>query len=1008
MSGASSSPFDEALLARIGGQRLAVGHANPFLLDDPGDVWLVLRGRLDLHAVPVLDGAVIGQGRHLLALGPGDLAFGGAGCALEPPDDLPGLREELRLPGVRLGLRAIATVGTELFRGALHTISGEGFDLQTVDWVDRWASALSLALVRGARPVPTALLEADPDIALPAGAVLAAHHGDVVWMRLAAGAALFLGDPDSPILPGMPPVPVAEHSWVTLPEAAVATATFSPQQLRERSLWPALAAHHGRVAVMLRRQFLRDEAAAAIAWQGRLAERGAAFAAGVADIAGVLSPGDRPPAAEEFLQSRRSSDPLLAACQAVGAALRLPVSGPSFAVEGTHSPLDEIARASGLHMRQVELRDRWWQQDAGPLLAFRAGEGAEPVALLPAGPRRYRLHDPAAGGEADRPVDAAVAEGLHERAVMLYRPLPPALRRFGPLLRFGARGIGADLTTVVGMGVLAALLGLFAPIATGLLLEHVLPRAEEGLHQAIIAGLAAVALASAVFAVVRDIAVVRIQGRMDGVIQAAIWSRVLTLPAPFFRAFTAGDLADRAMGVNAIREALSGAFAVTLLGGLASLSSLGLMLWYSPRMALAGGALVLLLALGSLLVFRLQLPHLRRAQAISGRLQGLVFQLMSGIAKLRASGAEARAFGRWAGAYAEERGAVYRADRIGAVGAVLSAAFPMLASLVIFATLASGGFGAAPPATGGVAAGPAQLGEFIAFNAAFGQFTAGVLGIVAALNTLALVVPLFERLSPILEAAGEEASGAAPPGALSGEIRFADVRFRYDRNGPPVIDGVSLHIAAGEYVALVGASGSGKSTLLRLLLGFEQPESGGIFLDGQDLAGLDLRAVRRQVGVVLQNGRLQPGSIFENIVGNSPFTAEEAWEAVRIAGLEPDIRAMPMGLQTVLSEGAQALSGGQRQRLLIARALIRRPRILVFDEATSALDNTSQGIVKATLDRLNVTRIVIAHRLSTISDVHRILVMEEGRVVESGGFEELLRRGGAFAALARRQLGGAD
>jgi ATP-binding cassette subfamily C protein len=1015
---ATAPAFDEQLLARIGGQRLAVGHSNPFLLSDPSEVWLVLRGQLDLHVVPVRDGRAIGTGRHVLSLGPGDLAFGGVACPLQAPA---GLREALQAPGVELGLRAIATLGAELFRGDLRSIAGEAFDLQTVSWVDRWAAALSAALVRGARRVPTGLVEADPDVPVAAGAVLAAHHGDVVWVSLSAGSARFLGEAESPIRPGMMPVPVAEHSWISFEEPALASATFSPQQLRRGHLWPALAAHHQRVAAILRRQFLADEVASAGAWQSRLAERRRAFNAGITDIAAVLRPrGPRGGSPFEAPQDI-SPDPLMAACQAVGQVLRARIVPPSFEPEQAHSPLEEIARASGLNLREVELRGQWWRQDAGPLLAFRAGDGAEPVALLPDGPRRYRLHDPAAGAAADRAVDADVAGGLRPRAVMLYRPLPYGLRRFGPLLRFGALGIAPDVTTMALMGVLAALLALFAPVATGALLESVLPNAQEALHHAIIAGLMAAALAGAVFTIVRDVAVVRIQGRMDGVVQSAIWSRLLSLPAPFFRGYTAGDLADRAMGVNRIREALSGAFTVALLGSLTSVSSLGLMVWYSPRLALAAGALLLVLAAVNLVVFRLQLPHLRHAQAVNGRLQGLVFQLMGGIAKLRASGAEARAFSRWARAYAEERSAIYRADRIGTVQAVLTEAFPPLASAVVFATMAWIGLGAILPgvvaggaAAGGAGAGaaaPMGLGDFVAFNAAFGQLTAGVLGIVMALNTLLLVVPMFERITPILQAAaeGEAADGAAgagamPPGTLTGEIRFADVDFRYQPDGPPTIDRLSLHIAAGEYVALVGASGSGKSTLIRLLLGFEQPESGGIYLDGLDLAGLDLRAVRRQIGIVLQHGRLQHGSIFENVVGNAPFTLDEAWKAVRLAGLEPDIRDMPMGLQTVLSEGAQALSGGQRQRLLIARALIRRPRILILDEATSALDNVTQKAVKTTLDRLNVTRIVIAHRLSTISDVHRIVVLDQGRIAETGSFTQLLARGGVFADLARRQL----
>jgi ATP-binding cassette subfamily C protein len=205
-------------------------------------------------------------------------------------------------------------------------------------------------------------------------------------------------------------------------------------------------------------------------------------------------------------------------------------------------------------------------------------------------------------------------------------------------------------------------------------------------------------------------------------------------------------------------------------------------------------------------------------------------------------------------------------------------------------------------------------------------------------------------------------------------------------------------------VAIVGASGSGKSTLFRMLLRFETPESGSIYYDRRDLATLDVQALRQQIGVVLQNGRIRAGSIHKNIVGTANLTVEEAWEAARMAGLDADIEAMPMGMQTVLGEGGGSLSGGQRQRLLIARALVRRPRILLFDEATSALDNTTQDTVSRSMDNLRSTRVVIAHRLSTIQRADWIYVMEKGQVVQQGAYRELLAQEGPFAELARRQL----
>jgi ATP-binding cassette subfamily C protein len=336
-------------------------------------------------------------------------------------------------------------------------------------------------------------------------------------------------------------------------------------------------------------------------------------------------------------------------------------------------------------------------------------------------------------------------------------------------------------------------------------------------------------------------------------------------------------------------------------------------------------------------------------------------------------------------------------ERIGLGHSLLGSVYPIISMAVLFAVIVWV-LEATKPTSG------FSVGSFVSFNGAFGQFLAGVLGLVGALNTIVAVVPLYERLRPILEAPSETKADSATPGVMGGEVRLSHATFRYNPEGPPTLDNVSLKIASGEYVAFVGASGSGKSTILRLVLGFEQPESGAVYLDGLDLATLDLRAMRRQIGVVLQSGRLQAGSIFENIVGAAPLTMDDAWEAARLAGLASDIEAMPMGLHTVLSEGAQGISGGQRQRLLIARALVRKPRLLILDEATSALDNRTQAAVKETLDKLNVTRIVVAHRLSTITDVHRIFVFDQGRLIETGGYKELLERGGHFAALARRQL----
>ncbi|HEX2644839.1 MAG TPA: ATP-binding cassette domain-containing protein, partial [Thermoanaerobaculia bacterium] len=299
---------------------------------------------------------------------------------------------------------------------------------------------------------------------------------------------------------------------------------------------------------------------------------------------------------------------------------------------------------------------------------------------------------------------------------------------------------------------------------------------------------------------------------------------------------------------------------------------------------------------------------------------------------------------------------------------------------------------------------PLTLGEFLAFNAAFGQFLAAALSMVGVFSSVLAMVPIYERLSPILEETPEVDASKPDAGELAGGIELSHVSFRYQPDGPLILDDVSIRARPGEFIALVGPSGSGKSTCLRLILGFERPTSGSIYYDGQDVSSLDVQSVRRQIGVVLQSGRPLVGSIYSNIVGGANLPIDDAWEAARMAGMEEDIKNMPMGMHTVISEGADTFSGGQKQRLLIARALVRRPRILLFDEATSALDNRTQEIVSQSLERLKATRVVIAHRLSTILHADRIYVVEGGRVVEEGTYDELLRSGGTFARLAERQI----
>jgi ATP-binding cassette subfamily C protein len=350
-------------------------------------------------------------------------------------------------------------------------------------------------------------------------------------------------------------------------------------------------------------------------------------------------------------------------------------------------------------------------------------------------------------------------------------------------------------------------------------------------------------------------------------------------------------------------------------------------------------------------------------------------------------------FGLWAEVFARRRSALVSGQRYANLRTTFYGCYPIIATLLLYRV-----------AAGSLGPNGLSLGGFLAVSTAFGQLLAAMMAAGASIAGILGAVPLFERLKPIVTTEPEHQDDKSDPGPLTGAIEISRLSFRYAPQAPLVLDDISLRVEPGQFAAIVGASGSGKTTLQRLLLGFETAQSGDILYDGQPIGNLDTSALRRRIGVVLQSARVMSGSIHENITAGLPYSLEEAWEAARMAGLAADIEAMPMGMHSVLMEGASTLSGGQLQRLMIARALIGKPQVLILDEATSALDNVSQAVVTDSLNRLHATRIVIAHRLSTIRDADRIFVMERGRLVETGGFDELMAANGAFAALARRQL----
>lgn len=689
--------------------------------------------------------------------------------------------------------------------------------------------------------------------------------------------------------------------------------------------------------------------------------------------------------------------PLLSAMGKIGRNLGVSISPPKASedINRLKNPLDGIIRASRLQMRRVVLADNWWQRNNGPLLAY--SEGENPVALIPLKNNRYELYDPRS--QTSTLVDEKIALNLSGIAYMFYRTFPDQALKLRDILRFGFQSNYSDFGLILLCAMSVSLLNMLTPLLMGQLVNEVIPNAEPDILLQLGTILLSSTIGISLFKLTQGFTILRLENFSDLIIQAAVWDRVLQLPAKFFRSYSTGDLYSRISGVTQIFQQLSSSTLTTLLTGVFAVVNLGLIAWYSWQLAFLG----IVVAVISIVITAIHswfiIKQNRKLLNIEGELSGKIFQLINSIAKLRIAGAEKRGFVYWAKDYQQriklKLNTQVTKDSLNLFNTIISPVSTI--ALFWFAFLAM-----IPTETSMMT--DLSVGNFVAANSAFGMFISNATSLSNTLIGLLDVVNLWQRTQPILLAPLEVDKTKVDPGRLRGKVAIERVNFRYKEDQPLILNDVSIYANPGEFIALVGPSGSGKSTILRLLLGFEIAESGGIYYDDQELFKLNLQAVRRQLGVVLQTSRLQAASIFDNIAGGSLITLDEAWQAARMSGFDEDIAAMPMQMNTVVSEGGTNLSGGQRQRLLIAKGLALKPKILLFDEATSALDNKTQSIVTGSLQQLQVTRIVIAHRLSTIRSADRIYVLNQAKIVQKGTFEELAQQEGLFAELMARQM----
>lgn len=980
---AQDSTLTRDAIVQAGALELLSGNA-PFLLQGESVVWYVESGTVEVFTVHLQNGEPAGARTHFMSIGEGALLFG---------MDLEGY-------GGGSGFLAVGAVGTQARRldvSQLRSLAAQSeHAAEVARLIEQWIETVSVAVTRDILPRPISDLQLEPPSAdgengetpqklKPGQRMKARKHP--LWILSEPGEYLFLGMSDLTLDGGETLFPLCAETWLETHAQTGFRVRGTAGQLESDALWRGLARFHEQVCQceFINKRLLAVDELNRLRVQSRYSQ--AARQVALDELVHVLS---EPTATfEGGIAEEGLADLTFEAARLVGAKAGIEVKP-----HPDGRSLSHLAKASRFRTRTVGLRDDWWNHDQGPMFAT-LEESGKPVALLPTSPTSYVLVNPETGERSA--VHARVAARLKPFAVSFYRPFPDGPLTARALWNFGRRGLLFDFRRISTMGLLIGLLGLLTPYFSGEIFDWVIPGAERFQLAQFVLGLVVAGLAVACFELVRGIAVLRVQGKMDGSVQSALWDRLLRLPTSFYRDYTAGDLAMRASGVDAMRDAISGVGIAAVLSAISGSLNVLLMFWYNWKLASVGVGLVLLAILFTATLNWMQLRSQRALLKLQGKIAGLVFQFISGVAKLRASGSEDRAFRVWARNFAEQRRIAYRVGTIGNFSDVFNATFTPITYMVIFWCLV---FWLMKDDASKI-----STGDFVAFMASFGIVLRAALDLSAASLTMLAIVPLFERLKPILQTPAEVDEAKTFPGQLSGAIDISRVNFRYRADGPLVLKDVSLSIKPGEFVALAGPSGSGKSTLLRLLLGFEKPETGSISYDGQDVEKIDVSELRQQMGVVLQQSSMMPGDIFRNIVGmHETGTIDEAWEAARMAGIDADIKEMPMGMHTVIGQGGATFSGGQRQRLMIARAIFGKPRILFFDEATSALDNRTQQIVTDSLDRMQATRVVVAHRLSTIVNADRIIVMVNGQIAQQGTYGQLMEQEGPFAELARRQI----
>lgn len=1008
----------DAYFKEIAGIEISIEESLRFLLHDPHSIAIIQEGSIDLFAIqvqgellfankdqmdelglnttPFLAELLEGSLTYLGSLKQGDLIFQFPFSAQ---------LDSLRILGVALTPLKLKKISFRKFQDYLKNAPDlfQEVSEQVNNWIAIFKTCLN-PISNNSKEYNPATLDFEETLHLPSGTTLAhfklgtvKEKQTVVWTLVLEGLLGFEIPSLSKkeyykIIPLAPPFPLTQDLPLhCLAESSVKGVSLKYLVEKELFLWSMLCFHQAALQSLSAALLVQDIFETEIS-KRRVSLDQALFSLSLKNASQILE-------GPEHLEISATQDPLLRACEYIGEKEQLSFLQPPNLSQ--KSPWDErvsdICRYSHVNFRKVYLTSRWWEQTDGYLLCFNAANN--PVVAHCNIGKHSTIFDPK---ESQRiPLNAQTAQELKKTAYVFYRTFPEKFPlSFRDLFRFTLFRKGRQIRTILVCGFLAALVSLFIPYATNVIFNQVIPTLDSTLLWQVGFAMVVATVSTSLFQLTKEYTINRMLSVLDVQLVAAIWDRVLKLKASFFRKYEPGDMYLRLQGISDMAKQIAGSPLRILLNGIFSLLYLISMWYYSPGLTLVGLAVIATIAFITGLFIVRNFPIQKEIIDIKGFTSSKVIEMIQAIVKMRTSGLEKRGFAYWLTNFNQAKNLEKQQLSIQNIISALLSFAPNLAYFLILSViiymLTYTPVGVQPYIT---------VGALMAFLAAYAPFSDSVFDCLKTLIDLQIIKPQWDRAKGILAEQPEYDRNKLKLSNLHGSVRFEHVSFRYSPDAPLVLKDITLRAEPGEFIGIVGLSGAGKSTIIRLITGLEEPEQGEIYIDNHSLKNMDLQNFRRQISTVLQQVFILSGTIREFLSGGRHFPEEALMYALNAAGFAEDMKLLPMGLDTVLINGAGSFSGGQRQRLILAKALVSNPKILLLDEATSALDNQTQELVKKNLDAQQITRIVVAHRLSTVRMADRIYVLDEGMIADQGTFEELSSRMGLFSLLLAKQKG---